>query len=378
MRWADEPVPSADRQPDTQASPVNTPLASASVATAPMTAPPSLGLQAGFAAAVLVLAALGYSVTGSNVRTPPPSMAMGVPVEEGTPDQGAGPVAAEVNAVVERLAQRLKGMPDDVAGWTLLARAYTAMGRFDEAVVAYDKVLALAGETADMLADSADAIVARHQGRLTGEAALRIERALSLEPDNRKALALAGSAAFDIGDYAAAVRYWERVAATLPAESPLRAQLQASVAQARHLGRLPAGEPAAPPSASAPGVEGAQAPVPGSAKLTGNVTLAAGLLSKVTPDDTVFIAARAVEGTRMPLAVLRVKAKDLPVRFTLDDSMAMAPGVTISSHAQVVVTARVSRSGDAAPQAGDLTGQSGVVSPGASGIAVQINAVVGQ
>ncbi len=104
--------------------------------------------------------------------------------------------------------------------------------------------------------------------------------------------------------------------------------------------------------------------------------MAGTLASKVTLDDTVFVFARAVEGSRMPLAVLRLKARALPADFVLDDSMAMAAGAKLSSAPQVVVEARVSKGGGALPQAGDLFGRSGPVKPGAANVRIVIDQVV--
>jgi cytochrome c-type biogenesis protein CcmH len=96
----------------------------------------------------------------------------------------------------------------------------------------------------------------------------------------------------------------------------------------------------------------------------------------VKPDDQVFVFARAAEGPPMPLAVLRARAADLPLQFALNDSMAMAQGLTVSAYPKVVVTARVSKSGSAKPGPGDLQGASGPVANDASGVAVTIDSVV--
>jgi cytochrome c-type biogenesis protein CcmH len=110
--------------------------------------------------------------------------------------------------------------------------------------------------------------------------------------------------------------------------------------------------------------------------LKGTVALAAKIKTQAAPDDTVFIFARAVEGPPMPLAVQRVKVRELPVSFSLDDSMAMAPGMSLSAHPRVVVVARVSRTGSPAAQPGDLQGASAPVANDASGVAVVIDSVV--
>jgi cytochrome c-type biogenesis protein CcmH len=110
--------------------------------------------------------------------------------------------------------------------------------------------------------------------------------------------------------------------------------------------------------------------------VSGTVTLAPALKDQARAQDTVFVVARAAEGPRMPLAVVRAQVKDLPLSFTLDDRQAMAPGAGLSSATRVVVTARVSRSGQAAPQPGDLEGQSPAVPVGAKDLRIEIARVV--
>ena len=118
--------------------------------------------------------------------------------------------------------------------------------------------------------------------------------------------------------------------------------------------------------------------IKGSNAISGVVKLSSGFTSKVAPDDTLFVYARPAQGPRMPLAILRKQVKDLPLTFTLDDSMAMSPAARLSSAQQVVVSARVSKSGGATPQPGDLQGQSTPVTPGTSGLTIEIAEIVGQ
>lgn len=108
----------------------------------------------------------------------------------------------------------------------------------------------------------------------------------------------------------------------------------------------------------------------------GQIQLDPKLASKVKPDDTVFIFARASKGPRMPLAVFRAKVKDLPMQYHLDDSMAMQPGMNLSMFDQVVVVARVSSTGEAMPQSGDLEGSSKTVAPGKDKADVTIDKVL--
>jgi cytochrome c-type biogenesis protein CcmH len=120
----------------------------------------------------------------------------------------------------------------------------------------------------------------------------------------------------------------------------------------------------------------AKAPAAGGGVVSGTVTLSAALAKQAQPDDTVFVFARAAEGSRMPLAILRKQVKDLPFNFKLDDSMAMSPTTALSSATKVIVGARVSKSGNAMPQPGDLSGQSQPVNVGTTGIKVEIHDAV--
>ncbi len=208
-----------------------------------------------------------------------------------------------------------------------------------------------------------------------------IERALKADPTHWKALALAGTAAFNRKDYKGAVAYWERMKATVPPGSPIAGSIDASIAEARELGGLearsgarqrppPAIATSKAPSSPVPAPQAAASP---GATIGGTVSLAPALAARVAPTDTVFIFARASEGPRMPLAILRKQVKDLPVAFTLDDSMAMAPNFALSNFPSVIVGARVSKSGSASPQSGDLEGLSPAVRIGATGLAVVID-----
>jgi cytochrome c-type biogenesis protein CcmH len=106
------------------------------------------------------------------------------------------------------------------------------------------------------------------------------------------------------------------------------------------------------------------------------VTLSAALAKQAQPEDTVFVFARAATGSRMPLAILRKQVKDLPISFTLNDSMAMSPSNALSSVPQVIVGARISKSGNAMPQPGDLSGQTDPVKVGATGLKIEIKDAV--
>jgi cytochrome c-type biogenesis protein CcmH len=268
---------------------------------------------------------------------------------------------AQVEAMVERLSARLRENPDDVNGWKLLGRSYGVMGRYAEAADAYAKAAVRSPRDAQLLADLADVLAMARGQSLQGEPEQLALRALQIEPGNLKALALAGSAAFERKDFAAAAKHWERMLAYVEPNSEDARAIQQNVAEARSLANEK------PPVASKP---------PSSSGVRGTVSLSPQLKDKVSPEDTVFVFARAAQGPPMPLAVARVRVRDLPYRFALDDSMAMSPALKLSAFPKVVVTARVSKSGAATAQPGDLQGASAQVSNDAAAVSVVIDAQV--
>ena len=281
----------------------------------------------------------------------------------------------QIVAMVDSLAQRLKARPDDADGWALLARSYQALGRFPEAADAYAHADALIPDNAVLLADYAD-VLAMAQGRkLAGKPAALAQRALAIDPNHRKALALAATAALEARDLDGALAYWRRLLAQFPQASDDAKQVTAIIAEIESAQREGKGVPVAGDSAPRREARALVTP-PAAATIAGRVDISPALATKVALTDTVFIFARAVDGPRVPLAVLRIAAKDLPKEFTLDDSMGMAPGAKLSGAAAVIVEARISRSGNALPQSGDFSGRSAPIKPGAAGVKVVIDQVV--
>ena len=139
----------------------------------------------------------------------------------------------QIAAMVDQLAERMKQQPDDAKGWTMLARSYTVLGRFSDALPAYRRAIELVPNNANLLADYADAIAATKGSANNPESESLVERALRLEPNHIKALALAGTAAYDRGDFAGAIAHWQKIVDQLPAESELAQKVQASIAEAR-------------------------------------------------------------------------------------------------------------------------------------------------
>lgn len=322
-----------------------------------------LKLMLGVVVTVVTIAAAGYWWTGS------PALLLNSDATRANPHAG-GEVAphatddAQMAAMVDRLAERLQSEPGNAEGWAMLARSYAVLGRHADAVKAYAKATTLVPADADLLADYADAIAMLNKGQLAGEPIKLVERALKADPRNLKALALAGTHAFDRKDFKGAVRYWQQLADYGPPDHELVRQMESSLAQAREKAGMPAAAPR--PTAATQ-----------NSSISGTVTLAAALARQAQPEDTVFILARDAAGSsRMPLAILRKQVRDLPLRYTLDDSLAMSPAATLSGAREVIVEARISRSGEARTQPGDLRGLSRTVKPGASSIAVEIGEIV--
>ncbi len=317
-----------------------------------------------------------------------PLVAIGLYLLVGTPaalDPAAGARSAQsthqvtpeqIEAMVAQLAARLEREPNNAEGWTMLARSQAALGRYAESAKSYAKAIEYGGKNASVLADYADVLAMAAGRELRGEPYRLIQEALKLDPDHVKALALAGTAEFHMGNYDAAIMHWERLMKSLPPDSPLAEGVRSGLATARERsGRPPlaAATPAPTAPSSAPAAPAAAA---GAEAVQGIVMLDGALAANVKPDDVVFVLARAAEGPRMPLAVKRIAVRDLPYAFRLDDSMAMAPGAKLSLFPRVIVMARVSRAGSAAPQKGDLEGVSTPIAPGTSGVQVTISKVV--
>jgi cytochrome c-type biogenesis protein CcmH len=265
-----------------------------------------------------------------------------------------GATVQQIETMVARLAARLRENPDDAEGWKLLGRSYAALGRFADAADAYAKAAVRTPRDAQLLVDFADVLAMARGQRLEGEPEKLIQRALEIDPQNLKGLALAGTVAFERKDYAQAAAYWQRMLPLVPADSEDARVIQQNVAEAKSL----AGTGSA------------------ASTLRGTVSIAPTLKSKAAPDDIVFVFARAAEGPPMPLAVARARVRDLPYSFRLDDSMAMTPAMKLSAFPRVVVGARVSKSGNATPQPGDLQGASAPVANDAGEVRVVIDRVV--
>ncbi len=355
------------------ATPATTPATtSAAALSSPAEVPPKVSrkLVWGMVAFVVAVGGVGYKLLGT-----PEALHIGPKGSGDASAQGGGANAdgqsaphtmntAEIANMVDGLVAKLKKDPSNVEGWGMLARTYAALERFDEAVTTYRKALSMRPDDADLLADFADALAMVQGRKLDGEPAQAVAKALKIDPNNFKALSLAGTIAFEKQNFKEAADHWQRAVGRAPADNPaLAQQVRSALAEARQRAGLP------------PEAEASQAASPAAASgahVTGTVTLADALKAQVSPEDTVFIFARAANGPKMPLAIVRKQVKDLPYTFSLDDSQAMSPQMKLSGFPEVIVGARVSRSGQAMPQAGDFAGQSAPVKVGSEGVKIEI------
>ena len=276
-------------------------------------------------------------------------------LEQHAPAQVAQKPAQEpahsLQDMVKKLAARLEEEPDNAEGWVMLGRSYAALDRYQEAENAYAQARRIAGDHPQLLVDSADIMVMANGGRFTPEAAELLERALQVKPQNAKGLWLMGHYKYQGEDFQSAMDYWQRAAAQLPPDSEDTRAIRLQIEQAESRLLAAGGSPApAAESRTAPAADAAAKAVEVSVRLD------PALSAQASAQDTVFIFARAAQGPRMPLAIVRKRVAELPVTVTLDDSLAMSPAMVLSNFDAVTIGARISKSGNAMPQSGDLQG----------------------
>jgi cytochrome c-type biogenesis protein CcmH len=263
----------------------------------------------------------------------------------------------DLTKMAQTLAEKLQDKPDNLQGWVMLGRTYRTLENFDAALRAYDSALKLSDDD-DLKLERIEVIAMQRQGQFEGEPWNVIREVLQRDPQHFGALLTAGSASYAEGKFADALKYWEQARKPLDANNPDLAGLESAIATVRErLGMPPA--KAAPAAASGLNV-------------TGQVNLSASLKSKASPNDVVFIYATPANGDRMPLAIFKTTVSQLPFNFTLDDSTAMAPDRKLSAAGEVMVKVRVTKSGNAMPQSGDLSGSLGPVKVGAKGLKLEI------
>ncbi|MDD2761527.1 MAG: c-type cytochrome biogenesis protein CcmI [Methylomonas sp.] len=243
---------------------------------------------------------------------------------------------ANIADMVGKLEQRLKATPDDAEGWLMLGRSYGYMQQYQKAAEAYAQLYRLQPDDIEAMLQYANNLAMARNGRMAGEPAQLIAKVLQRDTNNANALWLAGMARVEEGAYAEAKAHWQKLLTLLPADSGSRPQVQQMLAALEQ--------------------EMAKGEVAPSVEINVNVDLAAEVKAKSPAEASVFVYAQAIDGSKMPLAIVRKRLADLPGQVTLSDAQAMQPGIKLADQTRLKIVARVSQSGEAMPRAGDWLG----------------------
>jgi len=298
-----------------------------------------------------------YSVLGDPEALDPKAAQQGA-------DHGGEITQEKLMAMATALTRRLQDEPNNVDGWIMLGRVQRAMGRFDEADEALRKALELSRDD-NVMVERAEIMAQKNDGNFAGEPWAILQRVLTADPHHLNALLLAGSASFAEGNFRSALRFWERAREEVSPDSPDAPELDRAIAETRDK----MGLPPVPGRSSAASANNSALSV---SSISGRVSLVSELADKVSPTDAVFIYATPVAGSRMPVAIVRITAAQLPYDFVLDDSTAMNPSAKLSSMDEVTMRVRISKSGQATPQPGDLGVSVSPVKPGTAGLNLMV------
>ncbi len=273
------------------------------------------------------------------------------------------PPGMTLDTAVAKLQEQLDKSPEDLQGWLLLGQTYNTMQKPQKARDAYAHAMELAPDSADIMVAWAEAdSLARPDHAIKGKTRSKLQQAIDIDPNNQRGLWLLGISDYQADHFVDAALTWRRLETLLKPGSDVAEAVkrQIAMANARASGKSQAEAEqqlqTAPAEVASSG---------SSAKIQVKISLAASLQDKLDANATVFVYARDADGTAMPLAITRVKASELPATVQLTDAMSMTPEHNLSSAQKVLLTARVSRSGQATPQPGDLEGQAGPLSVGA-------------
>jgi cytochrome c-type biogenesis protein CcmH len=285
-------------------------------------------------------------------------------IKEAVPPVASGQHGGEV-AMLEKVRKKTEDNPNDVEAWLMLAKTHSVMEQWPQASQAYARVIQLQPTNATALAGYAESLAILNNRTLQGRPAELIGQALAINPQEPKALELAGVSAFQENNFAQAAYYWKQLLNQLPPDSPYAMDIAVAMKEAKERAEAAFGKPLDK--------------VLGTDKviiltINGKVEVSPRLKDKIPAGATVFVAAKPLAGG-MPLAAIRSEAGKLPLEFELDDSMAMRPDNRLTSHKEVTLTARISTSGQAMPQSGDLEGVLTPVKVGAKNIKLVIDTI---
>ena len=318
------------------------------------------------AVAVPIAAIYMYQFLGNPAGMDPKSQQA---VNESTANGDHSVTADQIEVMVAGLAEKLKANPDDLDGWVMLARSYSALQRYDRASFAFAQATKISPTDPNLLVDYADALAMANNESLEGSPMSLVQRALEINPNHQKGLWLMGTGEFDKGNFQNAVQYWRKLESLMAPGSQGANSIAGSIAQAEQYISKSGGQVQASEAQKAPvAVEGAF--------IEGSVTISSELEKFVDENAVLFVFAKPADGSRMPVAVYREPIIDFPVDFRLDDTMSLMPAARLSDYQKVEIIARISKSGDAVPASGDLEGSSDVVAVGANSINIVVNRVV--
>ena len=263
-----------------------------------------------------------------------------------------------VEKMVNEFAAKMDKDPSNLKGWAMLARSYRVLGRNEEAAKAYERAGNYIDSDPQLLADYADTLAANSNGNFAGKPLQLINRALQLDPNNLMALWLSGTASYTTGNYKAAIQTWEKLAQQLPPGTEEARSIAESIAEARTKGGLKAENSLAPSGKT----------------ISGKIELSANLKPSLKSGDVVMVIARK-PGERMPAAILRVPAADFPMSFSLTDALAMNPSAPLSQLSEASIEVRISKTGMAKPEAGDLISSAQTVKLGTKNVVLLVDQI---
>jgi len=274
--------------------------------------------------------------------------------------------------LIQKVEEKTRANPDDGEAWAMLAKSYAAVERWPEAIQAYEKAIKLLPQNASVLSGYAEALAITGNRVLAGRPMELVQKALAINPDDMKGLELSGINAYQEKNFAQANYFFKKLYKLMPPESPYAQDILAAQKEAERLSQ--SGLAGLDNLSNPPPAEEKTASAAPGATIKGSIDIAPALKARLAASDVLFLFARAGQGGP-PVAAIRASAGKLPLEFELNDSMAMNPGNTLSQHQQVMLVARVSKSGNPMAQAGDLEGAVPQVKVGATGVKVIIDQV---
>lgn len=286
------------------------------------------------------------------------------------PDTASAQGEHDFMKMIQKVEEKTRANPDDGEAWAMLAKTYSAVERWPEAIQAYEKAIKLLPKDASALSGYAEALAITNNRVLAGKPMELVQKALEINPDDMKGLELSGIYAYQEKNFAQASYFFKQLYKLMPPESPYAQDILAAQKEADRL--VQSGLSGLDDLSNPPPAEEKSATATAGATIKGSIDIAPALKSRVAATDVLFLFARAGQGGP-PVAAIRASTGKFPLEFELNDSMAMNPGNTLSQQKQVMLVARVSKSGNPMAQAGDLEGTVADVKVGATGVRIVID-----